>query len=121
MSSGFVIGISETVAVTPSTTSVTTLIASDTQKRQVKSVHLCNNTGTAADVTLSRYDGTTDTNYLFEYSVAANSYLTLEFEIDLPKDYSMRVTVGTSDAITAHARYETIIPNRDLALTGQPR
>ncbi len=104
-------GISQTVATLLTNTSVATLLTSPNNAADVTEIAIANESGSAATITIDRYDGST-ARTIFKGTVAANDTLFINFDAyRLLGTHSIRGTAGTGNVLTCHVSY------KDLSIT----
>ncbi len=104
-------GISQTSVTLLTNTSVTTLLATQSNAADLTEIAVANESGSAATITLDRYDGST-ARTIFKGTVAANDTLFINFDAyRLLSTQSIRGTAGTGNVLTCHVSY------KDLSIT----
>lgn len=71
----------------------------------VVEILITNSSGSAATITLNKFDGVTDWPLLGAKSIAANDVYELTFPFVLPKTWTLRATPGTANVLTVHVTY----------------
>lgn len=95
----------ESTFVDLTTGSATDLIPTLSNSASLRMVHICNDSGSAANITIDVYDGTNTYKLLNAQSVSANSTYTLAIDVQLDKGQSLRATAGTPNAFHVTTTY----------------
>ncbi len=94
-----------TERVRPSDTSITDIIPTLSNNAGLRSVNVCNTTGSAVNATIDIYDGTTAHELISAKSIGANDVYIYENDVLLNAGDSLRVTDGTGNALHFTATY----------------